>query len=47
MKNPSKMYGDILLSMNNNEFNKSIFVEFVTSYKDNAFCIISLECTER
>lgn len=25
MKNPSKMYGDISLSMNNNEFNNSIF----------------------
>ena len=25
MKNPSKMYGDISLGMNNNEFNNSIF----------------------
>ena len=47
MKNPSKMYGDISLSMNNNEFNNPIFVEYVTSYKDNAFYIIPLKCTER
>ena len=47
MKNPSKMYGDISLSMNNNEFNNPIFVEYVTSDKDNAFYIIPLECNER